>query len=636
MRVRLSCVMLAAVAASSLSLAARAGETPARDDILAPEDVKAGMKGFGLTVFSGHDPERFTIEVIGRLRNMFPQQDIILIRSRDEKLKDSRVAAGMSGSPIYVEGADGKERLVGALAYAWSFEVEAIAGVTPITNMLAGLEETKRGAKAIAKLDSAKLDSAKLGNAMVGKAKRSPGDARDAADLILSTIDPERVRAVLTSGEGLLKGAAAGRRVSAAGGLDGELRPVATPLMVSGLGLARMDEVRRIFGPLGLEPVRGGAGSGAPGKGGKVSFTPGDAIGVQLMRGDSDFTAIGTVTYVDGDHVLAFGHPFFQAGRWEAPVTRAEVVLVLASQARSIKLANAGAVAGRLLDDLQPCIVAELGGKVEMTPCTVKVRGPGRAARTFNFEMIRHPTLTARLAFFALSDSVMSAFPLADDAVLTVKQRLEISGDRTLELETVTAAQGSFSYAMTGPLTMILSNPFERVSIDRMDFDVLVEPGNRTARITSAEPARHEAKPGEEVSVRVRVRPFGRDWDEEEEITLTVRVPADARAGKLPIMVMPGSGVRPDIAPIRNLDEYIAGVALLKQPTTLVAMIPRPTRGLRRDGRVMPALPSSVMNVLAPASAPGPGPSSDRTLVERETDWVLTGSAGVVITVRKK
>jgi hypothetical protein len=611
-------------AGSALSLAARAGEPAKRDDILAPEEVKAGMKGFGLTVFSGTDPERFTVEVVGRLRRMFPQQDIILIRSRDEKLKDSRVVAGMSGSPIYVECADGKERLIGALAYAWTFEVEAIAGVTPITNMLAGLEDSKR--------EAARPDDA-----------RPAGVTADAAtevtaDLVMGTIDPERARAALTSAAGAR--AASGlenrRAIAAAGGLDGELRPVATPLMVSGLGPARMDEVRRIFGPLGLEPVRGGAGAGAPGKGGRVSFTPGDAIGVQLMRGDSDFTAIGTVTYVDGDHVLAFGHPFFQAGRWEAPVTKAEVVLVLASHARSVKLSNAGVVAGRLLDDLQPCIVAELGGKVEMTPCTVKVRGPGRAERTFNYEMIRHRFLTGRLAYFALSDSVMSAFPLADDAVLTVKQRLEISGGRTLELETVTAARGSFSYSMTAPISSVLSNPFERVAVERMDFDVLVEPGRRTARITSVESPRREAKPGEEVPVRVRLRPFGRDWDEEEELELKVRVPADARPGKLPIRVMPGSAVRPDIAPVRNLEDYIAGVAKLRSPMTLVAMVPLRSRGLRRDGRVMPALPSSVMNVLAPSGDPGPGPSGDRTLVELETGWILSGGAGLVIDVCKK
>lgn len=627
MRKQPSRMILLAAAGMALVSAVRAGETPPRagmPDILGPEDVKAGMKGFGLTVFRGSDPERFTVEVIGRLRNMLPQQDIILIRSRDEKLKDSRVVAGMSGSPIYVECADGKERLIGALAYGWTFPVEAIAGVTPITNMLATLEDSKR--------EDSKREGARRGDGARAWARSAGPAVTEVSDLVLGAIDPERARAAITS---TLR---APRAVGAMGGLGGELRPVATPLMVSGLGSARMDEVRRIFGPLGLEPVRGGAGSGAgaPGKGGKVSFTPGDAIGVQLMRGDSDFTAIGTVTYVDGDHVLAFGHPFFQSGRWEAPVTKAEVVLVLASLARSFKLSNAGVVAGRLVDDLQPCIVAELGGKVEMTPCTVKVHGPGRAERTFRYEMIRHPSLTGRLAYFALSGAVQSAFPLDDHAVLTVKQRLDISGGRTLELETVAATVGSFSYSMIAPLSAVLSNPFERVIVERMSFDVLVEPGRRTARITSASAARREAKPGDEVRIRVRLRPFGRDWDDEEELELSVRVPEDTRPGKLAIRIVPGSSVRPDVAPVRNLDEYIAAVGMLRPATTLVAMVPLPTRGLRRDGRVMPTLPSSVMNVLAPSGTPGPGPSGDRMLVERETGWILSGAAVVTIDVRKR
>jgi len=602
------CVLGLVTAAALVSaVSTRAGETPARDDILAPEDVKAGMKGFGLSVFSGTEPERFTVEVIGRLRNMLPQQDIILIRCPDEKLKDSKVVAGMSGSPIYVECADGKERLIGALAYGWSFSVEPIAGVTPITNMLAGLEEAK--------------DADAKREATAPQMTR-PSLPEAAGDLVLGAIDPARARAAFEP-----------PRAPA----PGDLRPVTTPLMVSGIGTSTMAEVRRMFSPLGLEPVQGGAGqgAGAAGKGGKVSFTPGDAIGVQLMRGDSDFTAIGTVTHVEGDHILAFGHPFFQAGRWEAPVTRAEVVLVLASVARSFKISNSGVLAGRLLDDQQPGIVAELGGTVEMTPCTVKVRGPGRPTRTFNYEMIRHPALTGRLAFFALSDSVTSAYPLADDAVLTVKQRLEISGDRILELETVTAAGSSFSYSMTAPLSAVLSNPFERVFVERMNFDVLVEPGQRTARITSAVPARREARPGDEVAVRVRLRPFGRDWDEEEEIELAVRVPDDTMPGKLSVRVAPGSSVRPDLAPVRNLEEFIAGVKKLRSATSLVAVVPRPTRGLRRDGRVMPSLPASVMNVLAPSGDKGPGPSGDRMLVEKETEWVLSGGAGVTIDVIK-
>ena len=130
--------------AAALCLLAAGPASGEETGILRPEEVRAGMTGYGLTVFRGRQPERFSIEVLGRLNKPLPKQDIILIRLTDEKVRQCGVVAGMSGSPVYVTGDDGKALLIGALAYAWSFQVEAVAGVTPITNMLGDLDTYRR------------------------------------------------------------------------------------------------------------------------------------------------------------------------------------------------------------------------------------------------------------------------------------------------------------------------------------------------------------------------------------------------------------------------------------------------------------------------------------------------------------
>jgi len=561
-----------------------------RQDIIRPEEARPGAKGFGLTVFRGSEPERFDVEVLGRLRNALPAQDLVLVRCRGGALAESKIVAGMSGSPVYLEDADGKARLLGAIAYSWSFQVDAVAGVTPITNMLEGLEAFK----------------------VAAAAERRPA--------FPPVADGGPIGAYLL-----------GEQPFAADPAPGGLRPIATPVIVSGVPSVFMGELRRALAPWGLEPVQGGSGSGeadAEPRG----LRPGDAMGVQLMRGDSDWTAIGTVTHVDGPHVLAFGHPFLLAGPWEAPVTRAEIEWTLARDSFSFKLANSGRPVGRLVDDRQPCVVAELGRPPAMVPCEVEVRGRGRQGRTFRYEVVQHPSITGVLSLFAVMDSVYAAYPWEDDALLTVSQRIELADGRSVSLRSVEAASGVFSSAMASPLRSLLANPFERVKIARLEYRIDVEPGRRTAEIVSVRASSREVRAGAQVTLRVRLRPFGAA---DAELDVPVQVPEEPRRGQFTAKVSAARLVRPDVAPPQNLDDYLAELeAAFRYPaTSLVVVTEGPTRGLRDRGRVLPALPASVVNVLSPAGVAGAAPSADPVHKLVDTKWVLSGSASLTLEV---
>jgi hypothetical protein len=406
--------------------------------------------------------------------------------------------------------------------------------------------------------------------------------------------------------------------------------------MVSGLPTGCLAELRRQLAPLGLEPVQGGGGGGAEaGEEAREGFIPGDAIGVQLMRGDTDWTAIGTVTHVDGKNVLAFGHPFLQAGPWEAPVTRADVQMVLGSAWRSFKLANSGPVVGKLVDDRQACIAAVLGGKAGMVPVEVEVAGEGRKARTFRYEIVQHPLISGTLAFWALADSISSAYPWRDDSTITVHQRVELEGQAPIEVETVSPGGGWWGlWGVMRPVSAALYNPFERVKLARLSYRVKIEPRDRRARILSVRSDEREVRPGEEVTFYVKMRPFG---EEDTEVPFKVRVPDEPRKGSFSVIFRTGDDVTPDIPTPRNLAEYLEAIRTYHTYTAdqLIATRWKPTRGLMTEGKVLPSLPASVVNVLAPVGSEDGEFVTGKEHIIKRTLWVLRGSAGMSLVVRE-
>jgi hypothetical protein len=345
---------------------AEAGDPIARRDTMPIEQIKRGMKGYGLTVFEGTKPERFEVEVIDVLKNFRPRQDLILIKTRHPRLEVAKVVAGMSGSPIYIDG-----KMIGAYAYGWTFGAEPVAGVTPIQNMIADLvrplPDTIDGWPLRVLPAGARIaaNSPAPGGSQPHREDPTHYDLREHAQRLA-----ERRSRNLPSPE------------------RSPLVPVATPLLVGGLTSGAVELARDLFAPLGLEPLQAGGGGRDPSA--PSRFEDGGAIGVQLIRGDMSAMGLGTVTRVEGDRLVAFGHPMMEAGVTALPTAVGKVLWFLASDMRSFKIGMPVRSLGALVNDRQASIVVSQAAKAPVIPVSMKIRGvPGLPDANWNFEVRR-------------------------------------------------------------------------------------------------------------------------------------------------------------------------------------------------------------------------------------------------------
>ncbi|MGC4066950.1 MAG: SpoIVB peptidase S55 domain-containing protein [Polyangiaceae bacterium] len=301
---------------------ARAASARTRGDILPLSAIQPKMKGYGLTVFEGTRPERFDIEVIDVLRRFMPKQDLILIKTHHPRLDVAKVVAGMSGSPIYIDG-----KMIGAYAYGWTFAREAIAGVTPIENMIADIDRPI----------PSEIYGWSLG---LRGATSSRREARSAAAFDGESRGRSSGTAERYSLAAHAEAVASNRAVSHDAPT---LRQVSTPLLLGGVSPLGTQIAEKLLGPLGFEPMQAG-GDGGTARSSSANgattarYEDGSAIGVQLVRGDTSAMGLGTVTRVEGDRLVAFGHPMMQAGATALPTSLAKVLWFLASEQRSFKI----------------------------------------------------------------------------------------------------------------------------------------------------------------------------------------------------------------------------------------------------------------------------------------------------------
>jgi hypothetical protein len=565
--------------------------------------IKPGMKGYGLTVFSGTEPEKFDVEVIDVLHKFRPNQDLILVKTIHPRLEKVKVVAGMSGSPIFLN-VGGSAKLAGAYAYGWSFGNEPVAGVTPIASMTAEMGRP---------LDPMLLPGA-------GKAPIGPTTSKPAAGKKTGALDADETAKHAFAGD--IEGWSLEKHVeqvgarlegaSAALGKAVAVTPtrVATPLAIGGMSERAIREMSPLLAPLGMIPVQaGGAGSTTASKDAPTHYVDGGAIAVQLMRGDSAAQATGTVTHVIGNKLVGFGHPMMEAGASHLPTAIAKILWVLSSDQRSFKIGEPVRPLGTLTQDRESCIVVDENIVAPMVPMHVDLEGDATAPKkSWNFEFVNDKLMTPMWASFAFGDAVATTLNDHRDASWVLSAQIKIKGKGTLSVEDFgVSGQGipggaAFFLSRAGTAVgELMNNPWEHVDIERIDAKLSVSWARDTVRLRGAELLESTVDAGGMARVKLILKPyFG------AEFTKVVSIKIEpALAGKeIELEVVPAWTIQADAAAPENLDELIHNLSLpTLSPKGYVVQYRHPEIGLAIKGKAASRLPGFAYDALRSSSS---------------------------------
>ncbi len=552
----------------------------AQTNILPVEEVRAGMVGVGRTVFEGNSVTEFTVHILGVLRNVVgPRRNVILARLEGGPLERTGVIAGMSGSPVYVDG-----RLLGAISYALGqFAKEPIAGITPIGEMVAAtaLAVPTPGARPVA------LDW-----------PPSPADL-----LAIWSRDLGRTRPFVDEpAQALVLGPAA-PGVSAR--LGAMLQPIAVPLVASGFASDGLAPIAPALAERGWLPLSAPAPGEVPGEPSTSSrpLQPGDAIGVSLMSGDFVLGATGTVTSVEGDRVYAFGHPMYNLGPTEFPMTTADVQVVLPSLLQSSKVASLGAVIGTIQQDRATAVAGRLGAGPALIPVKITLNSDRTTTHTFAFTVVKDQTFTPLLTYLAIANVLTSYERAAGPASFTVRGTATIREHGDLAFEDIFTgdqpAGGAAAY-VAGPLTFLLRNASEPVNVERLTLTIDATEQSRTARIERVWLDTNRPRAGRQMTVSVLLRTFKGD---EIVKQVPIEIPANA-TGSLQLLVSDATRLaqeeRRDTrgAETQRVSQLIRTFNRARRSNRLYVRLSAPDQGVVVNGEAMAALPPSVLAVL--------------------------------------
>jgi hypothetical protein len=580
MKIRTAAAAMLVATLSFVSLAT----TPASQGRIMPVgEIKPGMVGIGRTIFEGAELSEFKVHIIGVLRNIQgPKRDLILARLEGGPLAKTGVAAGMSGSPVYVDG-----RLIGAVSYSiGSFPTEPIAGITPIEEMKDAAAMTARRAREVARIELPITQDSLAAALRESYARLAPFAAR-AAD----------VRAL-------------GVPAAEAGQIATMLRPIATPLLMAGFEPEAVDLVTAIFKDAGFAPVAGAVGGRASDEERAALNGPlreGDAIGVSLVGGDLEMGATGTITHIDGDKVYAFGHPFFNLGPSELPMTRAYVYAMLPSLMSSFKISTMGDVIGTLRQDRATAIAGTLGPAPATVPMTVTLRSnrDGQTTtRTMKFQIGTDQTFTPLLSYVTLFNTLSSYERGFGTATFALRGTAKVKGHGDVAFEDIYAGEAPALAAATsigGPLTMLLGNDREKLTLQSLDFTVDASETPLSATIERVWIDELRARPGRTVPVKVLTRGYR---GEEKISTIDVAIPANA-AGSLSILVSDGRQLnaieqremRRTLQP-QSAAQLIRLLNRTRRNNRIYVRLMNGAPGAVVNGEALTALPPSVLSVL--------------------------------------
>ncbi|MGH9340278.1 MAG: SpoIVB peptidase S55 domain-containing protein [Acidobacteriota bacterium] len=575
------------------------------------ELVKPGQQGYGRTIFKGTTVENFDVEVLGVLENVGPKQNLILARLSGEKLEETGVFAGMSGSPVYIDG-----KLVGAVAYAFKFAKAPIAGITPIQEMVDIFKE------------SPKVDYRKV-------RYDGPGAMYQAAQFKLSELLPQLpsfdVDPFLLN-TGSLEGA-------------GKLTPIATPLNLSGFSPAAIRSFAPQLKALGLTPIRG-IGSGKTNDFLNAPLEPGSTISVQMVRGDMEVSASGTVTHLSGDKIYAFGHPFLSMGYTDMPLNKAAVLTIIPNLMNSEKVSATTASIGSIKQDRATGIMGIVGEEADMIPIGLKIMTSRNELKEYNYEVITDQFLTPFLMTFTVHNSIIASERAIGGQTLEIKCKIAVRGQPDVHFENSVSDLVSTpvfaAMAASSPINFLLSSGFEDLEMERIDVEITAVEQTREATLEKVWQDKLEARPGEEVNLTVFLRRANGDTIVEE---YPVMIPEDITPGPLRIMVGDGLSLikvdaESDVDEFvpKSLQQLIKAINNLKKNDRLYIRLFREGAGVVAGGEGLPDLPPSLLALYNSQKTGGALKAIDKVIYfEYElppTDFVLTGQHVIKIKVK--
>ncbi len=572
-------------------------DSPKSFETIPVSQIHAGMRGVAYTVFQGTKPEAMDVEVLGILKNVNgPKGDVILVRLSGTKVEYTGVVAGMSGSPVYLDG-----KLAGALAFRiGEFSKEPIAGVTPIAEMM----------------EINAMDTTPESRSNTAKARIEA---------------PSK-----TSGPGVSSGVE---------DFANNIQPIETPFVFSGFSQEALQLFASQLAASGIVPVMG-AGSVSDAKQ-PEPLEPGSAISAILVRGDMDISATCTITYMDAHHLLACGHPLLQYGMVDLPMTKADVVATLASPLNAFKIVNATEPVGAFVQDRHTGILGEFDKKPDMIPVTLNIHG-GAAPRQFHYEVLNNPRLSPIAVMVTVFNALHGVNDYGEETTYRLDGRIKVEGYPDVLVQNMfSPADGGQPAAVLAAMTLgedfsrVYDNPYTTPGVRSVQLDFDLQHERHWARLESARTDVTEARPGSDITIEALLRPYRGDAVIRQ---IPVHIPTSIARGTLRILVSDGETLdrlRRSSPLFDSKLDLASTIAQLNKEhvnnRVYVSLLEADPEAVVAD-KVMPSLPISIMNVMdGMRGTQEMVVQAESSVNESQTaplDYVVSGAQVLTITIR--
>jgi len=579
-------------------------------------ELKEGMKGTARTVFRGSVAEEFNVEILGVVPSAIgPKRDLIIGKLSGGGADRTAVFAGMSGSPVYIDG-----KLVGAISYSFPFSKEPICGITPIAQMLEIFEQKP-----------------------TNKSASNEPRSFSFGELAASTWKPNFPNGSIIQSSILAGGNPNSALASAVGQT---FQPIATPMAFSGISQEALNQFAPQLMSAGLLPVAsaGGGSKITPmAKFDENTLRGGASVSMSLVRGDYSMAAAGTVTYRDGEKIYAFGHPFLNLGSSDLPMSESSVVVVVPSLNNSFKLSVPNAMVGSMTQDRSTGVYGKLGQAPKMIPVKLNMETSRGQTETVNFEVAKDDFLTPLLLNISVYNAILASERSIGESTIEVTGEIKLKTGDAIKIDRRFSGPSAALFSagtIAVPTSALLKSRFDEMEISQITLNLSSTDGSKTAVLERATVDKAEVKAGETFEVQAFVRSdAGRVFVQK----IPVKIPADTPAGTLLINVADGASaqqiaVSQQFVP-KSLGELVKTINGLKKDDRLYVQTYRVTNGAIIGAKELPNLPPSVLATLNNERTAGAyKPTIMTVLTEQEippAEFLITGQQVLTIEVVK-